>query len=94
MNQPPTPAAIKAIRKKLGLGEVEFEEAIGYSTDGRITQALEVGTRNGRPFEMAGSAQTALGYLMAIKSAYEILSVGDKITAQQILQSALPERLR
>jgi transcriptional regulator with XRE-family HTH domain len=91
---PPTPAAIKAARQKLGLSVREFEEAIGYSTDGRITQALEAGVRNGRPFEMAGPAQAALGYLVAIKAAYDEMQADRGGFALLALAESLPERLR
>ena len=92
--KPPSPAAIKEIRQKFGLSVREFEEALGYSTDGRITQALECGMRGGRPFEMTGPAQPALGYLGAIKNAYEMLNGGDPEMARAALCFALPGSMR
>ena len=91
---PPTPDAIKAMRQKFGLSVREFEEALGYNTDGRITQALECGTRNGRPFEMTGPAQTAMGYLNVIAIARETLRHGGYSLAEDVLTEALPERMR
>lgn len=93
------PADIKKAREALGLSVREFELAIGYDADGRITQALEAGTRNGKAFIMTGSALKALQYLIALKDAYEAIGKWEDgqpyyaIKAEEILRKALPREL-
>lgn len=94
MKTPPAPEVIKSKRLAFGLSAREFDAALGYSTDGRITLALESGTRNGKPFELMGTAAAALAYLTAMRVAYEMLVAGDRTAALATLSEALPMRLR
>lgn len=94
MKIPPAPAVIKSKRLAFGMSCVEFDAALGYATDGRITLSLEQGTRNGKPFEMTGTAAAALSYLTAMRVAYEMLLAGDRHAAMATLAEALPMRLR
>lgn len=94
MKTPPAPEVIKSKRLAFGMSCREFDAALGYSTDGRITQALEAGKRDGRKFEMMGTAAAALTYLTAMRVAYEMLVAGDRPAAMATLAEALPMRLR
>jgi hypothetical protein len=93
---PPRPEEIKAIRESLGMTCQEFDAALGYSTDGRITQAMEAGRRGERAFEMTGSAHMALRWLQAVERAVRLYGSGD-ISAEEAVEELrlhLPERLR
>ena len=92
----PSPAEIKAARKALGFSIREFDELVlgAPNADGRVTQALEVGARNGRPFHITPASNLALQRLRSLKVAYEMLLAGDRLTALEALRMALPERLR
>ena len=94
-----TPAQIAAHRKTLGLSKRDFESALGYNREGRTTDALETGLENGKPFKIAGAAEKALLYLLAVKQAYELLGKcdalqGPGLEAEQVLMKALPVSLR
>lgn len=91
---PPSPAYIRAARSNLNLNIREFEDAIGYSTDGRVGIALESGTRGGRPFELTGPAAAALAYLQGVFQAYGHLKTGDTAAAEATLRRVLPEKLQ
>lgn len=90
---PPAPAAVKALRQSWGLSVREFDQALGYATDGRMTMAIEAGTRNGRAFEMTGPAVQAMKRLLTIKTVYDMISNQDGPHVD-ILRGALPERMR
>lgn len=95
-----TPAQIAAHRKTLGLSKRDFESALGYNREGRQTEAMETGTdERNRTFKIAGAAEKALLYLLALKQAYELLGKcdalqGPGLEAEQVLLNALPEALR
>lgn len=88
----PTPVEIKHIREALGLSVREFDAALGYATDGRMTMALEAGVRNGRPFEMTGPATKAMRYLQLIVLICD--TIGDVAWKALPVSTVLPERLR
>jgi hypothetical protein len=95
-----TPSQIAAHRATLGLSTRDFEQAIGYNREGKTTKALESGEdERGLPFKIAGAAEKALLYLLAVKQAYELVGKCDSLQgpgleAEQVLLKALPEALR
>jgi hypothetical protein len=89
----PRPEDVKAVRASWGLSVREFDQVIGYDTDGRMTMALEAGSRNGRVFEMTGPAIAAMNRLLTIKAVYDMISnqTGPHI---DLLRKALPEKMK
>lgn len=89
----PTPAAVKALRQSWGLSVREFDQVLGYATDGRMTMAIEAGFRNGKPFEMTGPAIQAMNRLVTIKAVYDMISNQDGPYVD-ILRDVMPEKMK
>lgn len=84
LSDPATAVQIKDLRQYFGMSCQAFDQAMGYKTDGRITMALEAGTRDGKPFILSGSARQALTLLMGVERIVRLHDIGNISAAEAI----------
>lgn len=92
----PSPALIKQTREYLGLSQVEFANALGFTgTHGeRTIAAFETGKRNGSAFSPTRSISRLMRAFVVAKLARRLIMSGDQEKAALLLYHLLPDHLR
>lgn len=90
------PDDIRRQREALDASVRDFDILMGYrDTNGRMTMAIEAGTRHGKPFAISGPAWAALKYSAAILRGIKMLERGAPTEAViACLREPLPEAMR